>query len=227
MKRFGILNILLVGLIALAGWRLIDVVRREPPLPSPDGGALHPAGGDVPNSPRRQALVPVVESIHKSDLFDVSRKPPELAAGEPTPVQTPAPPPTLKLSGVIFVGNFREAVVIDEAQGRKQLRLREGEEISGYEVVSIERERVALRSGHGEEVQLELLVDTRGPQLKHGPGGRAAPKPTIGKRGRNRSAINDADGKTDIEKRRVAARSRAQRARERLKRLREEAARRK
>ena len=227
MKRFGILNILLVALIALAGWRLVEVVRREPPLPPAEGGALRPAGGDVPNSPRRPPLVPIVQSIRKNDLFDVSRQPPEMATGEPTPAQTPAPPPTLKLAGVIFVGNFREAVVIDEAQGCKQLRLREGEEIAGYKVISIERESVSLRSGHGEEVQLRLLVDTGRPKIKRGPGGLAAPKPTIGKRKRNRAKLDDAAGKTDIEKRRADARKRAQRARERLKRLREEAARRK
>lgn len=227
MKRFGIVNILLVGLILLASWRLVEVVRREPPAVPAESGGARGSAFDVPNPARRPAIQPIVREIRVNDLFDVSRQPPEAGAGAPTPVHTPAPPPTLKLSGVIFVGDFREAVVIDEAQGRKQLRLREGEEISGYEVTSIERERVALRSGHGEEVQLQLLVDTSRRGVRQGPGGAATPKPTVRTRRPDEDKVRSADAQSDIEKRRADARKRAQRARERLKRLREEAARRK
>ena len=229
MKRFGIVNILLVALILLAGWRLFDVLRLEAPaIPADPAGARSPAF-DVPGPVRRPPVKRLVKGIRTNDLFDVSRQPPEVKTDEPEPEQTPAPPPTLKLSGVIFVGDFREAVVIDEAQGRKQLRLREGEEISGYEVVSIARDRVALRSGQGEEVQLQLLVDTSRRNVRQGPGGAATPRPKVKTRnkGADQDKVRSADAQSDIEKRRADARKRAQRARERLKRLREEAAKRK
>ena len=220
MKQFRILNVLLVVLILLAGWRLVDVIGRgAPPVPA-DPAARRVTAPAVPAPPRRLRVIPAVKEIRSKDLFDVSRQPVEAAAAAPTPSETPAPPPTLKLTGVIFVGTFREAVVIDETQGNKQLRLREGEDISGYRVSSIERDRVSLASGAGEVVQLQLLVATGGPQVKAGPGGKATPKPKMAKGKRK----NDKADKSDIQKRRADARKRAQRARERLKRLREEAA---
>jgi type II secretory pathway component PulC len=221
MRQFRILNVLLGILILLAGWRLADVVQRAAPDVPADpsaGRVLTPA---VPAPPRRLRVLPAVKEIRSKDLFDVSRQPIEAAGAQPTPSQTPAPPPTLKLTGVIFVGTFREAVVIDETQGNKQLRLREGEDISGYKVSSIERDRVALTGGSGEEVQLQLLVSTGASGVKAGPGGKATPKPKKPKAGK---IGKDQGDKSDIQKRRADARKRAQRARERLKRLREEAA---
>ena len=99
--------------------------------------------------------------------------------------------------------------------------MREGEDISGYKVSSIERDRVALTGGSGEEVQLQLLVSTGTSGVKAGPGGKATPKPKKPKAGK---IGKDQGDKSDIQKRRADARKRAQRARERLKRLREEAA---
>ena len=221
MKQFRILNVLLGILILLAGWRLADVLQRAAPDVPADpsaGRVLTPA---VPAPPRRLRGLPAVKEIRSKDLFDVSRQPIEAAGAQPTPSQTPAPPPTLKLTGVIFVGTFREAVVIDETQGNKQLRLREGEDISGYKVSAIERDRVALTGGSGEEVQLQLLVSTGASGVKAGPGGKATPKPRKPKAGK---ISKDTGDKSDIQKRRADARKRAQRARERLKRLREEAA---
>lgn len=221
MKQFRFLNVVLGILILLAAWRFADVVRRGPPPVPADPAAGRIVTAAVPAQPRRLRVLPAVKEIRSKDLFDVSRQPIEAAAAQPTPSETPAPPPTLKLTGVIFVGTFREAVVIDETQGKKQIRLREGEDISGYRVSSIERDRVALTGGSGEEVQLQLLVATGSSAVKTGPGGKAPPKKAIKKGGRGKQGKED---KSDIQKRRSDARKRAQRARERLKRLREEAA---
>jgi len=216
VKRFRVLNLILIALIGLAAWRTVDVWRRTPPQ-VPDRGDSPAPSIDQSGAPaRRPALPQLVSAITDKDLFDASRQAPS-AASAPTPEQTPQPPPTLKLSGVIFVGPHREAVFIDINQNNKQIRMREGEEISGYKVAKIGTQQVSLVSGTGDEVKLDLLIETaRGPAPRAaGPAGMATPQPRAGGFGPPGSA-------GDLQ--RNDARARAQRARERLKNLRAEAA---
>ena len=100
-----------------------------------------------------------MNAIAQQDLFDASRKEGD-NQDTPAPEATPPPPPTLKLAGVLFIGLEPEAVLMDSAQGNKQIRLRVGEEISGYKVDRISTETIALVAGTGEEVVLSLLIDT-------------------------------------------------------------------
>lgn len=242
MKRFRLLNVLLLALIALAGWRTVDVWRRQAPV-GDAGGEARPLDS-LPPVPRRPSIPQVVNVIAQQDLFDASRKEGD-SEDTPTPEATPPPPPTLKLSGVLFVGLEPEAVLTDSAQGNKQIRLRVGEEISGYKVDRISTETIALVSGTGEEVVLPLLIDTtkRG-QGAFGPGGRPTPQAArnpqrasgqraAAQRGqvqrgqqkqRGGSFAPNQTAQSEAERRREDARRRAERARERLKRLRAEAA---
>lgn len=231
MKRFRILNIILIALIGLAIWRTVDVWQRTPPqiADHEDTPAVQPA--DPAAQPaRRPALPQLVTTITGKDLFDVTREAPSAASG-PAPEQTPQPPPTLKLAGVVFVGPHHEAVFIDISQNNKQIRMREGEEISGYKVAKIETQTVSLVSGSGDEVKLDLLLDTaKAPGKVAGPGGMATPQPRAGRAqpGQVAGAANGPGGfgppGSAGAMQRNDARDRAQRARERLKRLREEAA---
>ncbi|HZR83317.1 MAG TPA: hypothetical protein VFD92_19640 [Candidatus Binatia bacterium] len=239
MKRFGILNIVLVALIALAAWRTIGVWRRDVPdrPPAPDSGP-RPAT-DLPPAPRTPPIPQLVSVIADKDLFDQSRKAAEEAA--PAPVATPAPPPpTLKLAGVIVVGTEREALLIDTAQANKQFHMREGEEISGYKVGRIGTEQISLIGPGGEETTVQMIIDKAAAKKGFGPGGKpsaaaaapggggplrpqgpppGAPQPMAPAQQRAAAgAIAPADPSLD-------ARQRAESARERLKRLRAEAAR--
>ncbi len=247
MKRFRFLNVILLALIALAGWRTVDVWRRQAPVVDA-GGDARPVEG-MPPVGRKPAVPQVVNEIAQQDLFDASRKEGE-SEDTPTPEATPPPPPTLKLSGVLFVGLEPEAVLTDSAQGNKQIRLRVGEEISGYTVDRISAETISLVTGTGDEVVLSLLIDTtKRAKGSYGPGGRPTPKAAgaqraSGQRARRGGAVQAAqpgqaatatrqqpgsfapnqDAKSEAERRREDARRRAERARERLKRLRAEAA---
>lgn len=228
MKRFRVLNLILIALIALAVWRTIDVWRRTPPQVAPANDAPPPVLDTVAQPARRPALPQLVSTITEKDLFDVSRQAPSVAAG-PAPEQTPQPPPTLKLSGVIFVGPHREAVFVDINQNNKQIRMREGEEISGYKVARISSSQVSLVSGTGDEVTLDLLIDTaRGGGKAVGPGGLTTPQPRGNRQAQPGQVANAPGGfgppGSAGAMQRNDARDRAQRARERLKRLREEAA---
>jgi hypothetical protein len=216
VKRFRILNLVLIALIALAAWRTVDVWRRTPPQVPARSDAPAPVIDQVAPPARRPPVPQLVAAITDKDLFDVSRQAPSAASG-PTPEQTPAPPPTLKLSGVIFVGSHREAVLIDINQNNKQIRMREGEEIGGYKVAKIGTQQVSLVSSSGDEVTLDLLIETaKRPGVRAaGPAGLATPQPRAGGFGPPGSAG---------ESQRNDARARAQRARERLKNLRAEAA---
>lgn len=230
MKRFRVLNVILIALIALAAWRTVDVWRRTPPqIPDRADAPGAPADTSGP-PPRRPALPQLVSSITDKDLFDVSRQAPSAAAG-PAPEQTPQPPPTLKLSGVIFVGPVREAVFIDINQNNKQIRMREGEEISGYKVARIDASQVSLVNPTGDEVKLDLLIESgKAPGGKAiGPGGMMTPQPRAGRQPAAGQVAGAAPGGfgppgSAGAMQRNDARDRAQRARERLKRLRDEAA---
>jgi hypothetical protein len=221
VKRFRILNLVLIGLIGLATWRTIEVWRRVPPEVAEQGeNPSQPL--DTGGAPaKRPALPQLVTNITEKDLFDVSRQAPSVASG-PVPEQTPAPPPTLKLAGVIFVGSQHEAVFVDVSQNNKQIRMREGEEIGGYKVAKISTQQVSLVSGTGDEVKLDLLLETgKGPGPKPaGPGG-VAPLPPGQTAATPPGGFGPPGGAAAMQ--RNDARDRAQRARERLKRLREEA----
>jgi hypothetical protein len=232
VKRFRVLNVILVALIALAIWRTVDVWRRTPPEIPDHADAPAAAPDPAPAPARRPALPQLVTAITDKDLFDISRQAPSVAPG-PAPEQTPQPPPTLKLSGVIAVGEYREAVFIDTNQNNKQIRMREGEEISGYRITEIKPLQVSLVNGTGDNVTLDLVLDTSKapPGKAAGPAG-VAPPPRPGVRppakqvaGANApGGFGPPGGAAAGAMQRNDARDRAQRARDRLKRLRDEAA---
>jgi len=110
--------------------------------------------------------------------------------------------------------------------------MREGEEISGYKIAKIGEQQVSLVSGTGDEVKLELLIDTSKSAGGRavGPGGLMTPAPRVGRQPGQRqvAGANPPGGfgppGSAAALQRNDARARAQRARDRLKRLREEAA---
>lgn len=231
MKRFRVINVILIALIALAIWRTVDVWRRTPPDIPDHADAPGPAPDTVAAPARRPSMPQLVATITDKDLFDVSRQAPSAGSSGPSPEATPPPPPTLKLSGVVSVGDYREAVFVDTNQNNKQIRMREGEEINGYKVTEIKPLQVSLVNGAGDNVKIDLLIDTsKNPGAKAtGPAGLVPPPPRPGVRPPARVAGANVPGGFGPPgaagaMQRNDARDRAQRARDRLKRLREEAA---
>jgi len=177
MKRTRVVNIVLLLLIGVVLWRTVEVWRRGVPdaQARPDTGGH--AGDSLPPTGRKPSIPQLIAVIADKDLFDASRKAPEAVA--PSAEKTPAPPPTLKLAGVMVVGDEREAVLTDTAQNNKQIRMRVGEDISGYRVSKITSDEVSMVSGSGEEVTLLLEIDKTKASAKKGfgPGGKPAAKP--------------------------------------------------
>ena len=242
MKRFGLINAVLLALIALATWRTVEVWRRSPPERDlPAEAPARPGGDGLPAPPRKPLLPQLVATIADKDLFDASRKAAEAEA--PTTAPTPAPPPpTLKLAGVIVVGVQREVLLLDSTQSNKKLRMREGEEVSGFTIGRILPEQVSLIGTAGEEIVLPLEIEKgQGPKKGgFGPGGKPTPQTATGKPGGPLQAKGPAPGAPQpidpqLGRKRAggavmpnnagAAAAQAQSAKERLRRLRAEAAR--
>jgi hypothetical protein len=177
MKRMRVVNVVLLLLIAVVVWKTVEVWRRGVPDAQARADAGRGTGDSLPPAARKPALPQMVALIAEKDLFDVSRKAPEAVA--PTAEKTPVPPPTLKLAGVLVVGDEREAVLTDTAQNNKQIRMRVGEDISGYRVSKITTDEVSMVSSSGEEVTLQLEIDKTKASAKKGfgPGGKPPVKP--------------------------------------------------
>jgi hypothetical protein len=96
------------------------------------------------------------EVITDKDLFTPSRS---RAPKENAPVVTVPPPSHLKLVGVLRTAEREEAFFSDATQGGKVIRVRKGESIGSYRLVSIAPLQATLSMGQdGDEVSLPLLV---------------------------------------------------------------------
>jgi hypothetical protein len=154
MRR--LLNVILGLLTLFLGWRLYAVWTEVEPTAVGAPRDAAPQGLDLPSTTRTPAPADLATAIASRDLFDPSRRPPSEA---PAAEAAPAPPPTVTLVGVLAVGDEREALIVDAAQGSKLLHVREEDDVSGYRVSRISPTEVILTSPAGEEVPLPLTLD--------------------------------------------------------------------
>lgn len=157
VRRF--LHFLLLLVVFLLLWRIVEAWRR--PLedyrtvtrPGPtEEKPLPPAKVNSPQIGQRFANI-----IADKDLFVPSRS---RAQTEAAPVATIPPPSHLKLVGVLLANGKEEAFFSDATQGGKVVRLRKGESLGSYKLVSLTPLQATLTMGQeeGEEVSLPLLV---------------------------------------------------------------------
>ena len=191
MGRWAILNAILGLIVILLVVQLVRTWTRSlPPVPVAARGSATDAGdsarGERSKRSKRTGAerdVPpavMVATIVNKDLFDPSRQKatstPEASVVAP---KETGPPPNLSLVGVRMIGRDREAFLIDTGQGNEQQRLREGDEIGGFTLKTIEARRVTLGNAGGEVINLTLTVES-GSGGAGGPGvvpraGRVAP----------------------------------------------------
>jgi hypothetical protein len=138
------------------------------------------AGDLLPPSVQLPPLAALTETVHRP-LFSPDRRPPE-----PTPPTRPAVattaggPPTLNLSAVVLTDGDRVALVEDVGRGQLR-RLREGEEIAGWWVESVESEAVVLARGQARH-RIALRRYQAAPPPGLGGAGRPPPAPPRGDR---------------------------------------------
>jgi hypothetical protein len=107
-------------------------------------------------TPTLQAGKRYAEIIADKDLFTPSRS---RAQKESAPVVTIPPPSHLRLVGVLRAIDREEAFFADSTQGGKVVRVKKGESIGSYRLVSIAPLQATLSMGQdGDEVSLPLLV---------------------------------------------------------------------
>jgi len=176
-RLLDIVSIVLVVLAVAVGWKIVQVVRVEPPVfgDVPQLAALEPLpAAPQPETPRGAAL----DSIVEGNLFETER-----GANQPTDDATvdsdepPLPPPTnVVLNGVFFqMGGRPMAIMTDTNSGNRQLTLQKGDNLGEYQVGDISRQRVVLLGRMGQEFSLELDVKKGGAAAAPGPAGRPVP----------------------------------------------------
>jgi hypothetical protein len=131
-----------VALIVIFGVRVLT------PLVSTHIASVHEASVS-PSPPQVSAVVPVETSVVKAP--ESSAPEPEQVSADPAPapnVVLPPPEPELPklvLQGITSEGRLFEAMIND-------MTVREGDEIEGARVISIEQRRVQLKFGEHEIV---------------------------------------------------------------------------
>jgi hypothetical protein len=157
IRRF--LHFLLFLIVFFLLWRIVETWRR--PLEGRLTAARQGPTEEKPLSPSKATSPQIGKRfagiIADKDLFVPSRS---RAQTEATPVATVPPPSHLKLVGVLLTRGKEEAFFADSTQGGKVVRLRKGESLGSYKLVSVAPLQATLTMGQeeGEEVSLPLLV---------------------------------------------------------------------
>jgi hypothetical protein len=150
-----------LGFVALLLlWQIGMTWRRPLPLQLPQPATAQ--SQDLqPRSPTRatpDSLAPQVQLIAAKNLFDPNRGRVEVTAPTEAPSEVP-PPSHLKLVGVVVSRGRTEAMFTDATQGGKAVRVKQGDTLGVYQLVSVTPTAVKLGLGTGGgEVTLALAI---------------------------------------------------------------------
>lgn len=157
-------------LIASLGLGVLAYAELTWPVAAPEetSAAAAPHAAQAPRDAiaSRFSLPPLqsFSGILERPLFSQSRRPPPQGADDTT-----GPWSSFVLAGVIISGDSREALVL---HGKPQtvVHLREGQDVEGWTVTSIQPDRIVIRSGASEH-ELKLLDRTTSEQHPLAPSG--------------------------------------------------------
>jgi len=175
-----------LGLCLWLVMRIINTAGVEVPVAPPLGSSASVLQLDAP--PSRGKVAPAVaKDIIAANLFDPDRGAVEAAAGgvegEIEVDEPPLPEPTsIKLSGVMMLGDAPVAILTDAAAGNKARSLRTGDMIGDYEVVDISDNSVSLGGGGDAVFNVGLSVQPGKPGAKApnaAPQARPVPRPGV------------------------------------------------
>jgi len=161
-----------LGVVALLLlWQIGATWRRPlpPPLAPPATSHGQNPQTRLPTRATPDSLAPQVQLIATKNLFDPNRGRVEVAA--PTEEKQEVPPPShLKLVGVVVSRSRTEAMFTDATQGGKAIRVKQGDTLGAYQLVSVTPTAVKLGLGAGGgEVTLALAIlesaQVQAPQL--------------------------------------------------------------
>src|SRR5918992_4150302 len=128
-----------LGFVALLLlWQIGVTWRRPLPLQLPQPATAQ-SQGPQPRPPTRvtpDSLAPQVQLIATKNLFDPNRGRVEVTAPTEAPSEVP-PPSHLKLVGVVVSRGRTEAMFTDATQGGKAVRVKQGDTLGAYHLVSV------------------------------------------------------------------------------------------
>lgn len=110
-----------------------------------------PAGGEViVDNPVELQPLQQLSATRDKPLFSVARRPPAkpvapVARQEPPP--PPPPPPSVVVLGIVSENGDGHAAIRAASKGDKVLRVRTGDDVSGWKVERIEPRRLVLKQG--------------------------------------------------------------------------------
>jgi hypothetical protein len=146
-----------LGVMILAGLQMHPTAAgEEPQAGEPQAGEPKPAAAPpaVGQAPAQTEIDALIATIQERPLFTPGRRPPAPPLEEkvePSPVVRTPPELRGRLAGVTLgLDDGRRAVFA--RQGEKPTVVKEGDEIDGWTVSSIEASRVVLKSSFGEKI---------------------------------------------------------------------------
>lgn len=157
---------LLAGLGLVLSWLVFELYRESPDPAIGEAGG--PAAAVEPLPPEPSFSMPPIEEFAESverPIFLATRRP---RAG-PAPEEAPPAPTTLRfvLEGVVITSAKRWALLRPEGGG-DIIRLAEGGQVGGWQVIAIHPDKISLRRDEVETV-LELIFKLAPPAVKKPP----------------------------------------------------------
>jgi general secretion pathway protein N len=144
---------------AVAGWSLMTDLRGMSQADLPISAPAQPDGdaGGTPELEIELAIDPPpidqFSEILDRPLFASSRRPPD----RPAAAIEPAQPLTVVITGILITPAHRMALISPD-KGQKARRIREGDTVQGWTVVSIEPRRVTFQRA-GAERSLQPRIE--------------------------------------------------------------------
>ncbi len=157
---------LLAGLGLVLSWLVFELYRESPDPAIDEAGG--PAAAVEPLPPEPSFSMPPIEDFAESlerPIFLATRRP---RAG-PGPEEAPPAPTALSfvLEGVVITSAKRWAL-LRPAGGGDIIRLAEGGQVGGWQVIAIHPDKISLRRDEVETV-LELIFKLAPPAVKKPP----------------------------------------------------------
>lgn len=201
------LALLQLFLIVALGYRLVDVWTT--PLPEFSEIPELPALVSLPPPrPATKISKAITDGVVEHDLFDDERGQGQDDSLDGIQIdEAPIPPPsTVKLMGVMLLGEEPIGILLDTNVQPEQQSVRKGEMFGEYEVGDISASGLLLLGGGGQQFQVPLRIDATGAVAAPVAAAAAAGRPAPAARG---NAARPANQRND------AAAQKAQSARER------------
>lgn len=159
---------LLAGLGLVLGWLVFELYRESPDPAIGEAGAGGPAAAVEPLPPQPSFSMPPIEDFAETierPIFSSTRRAragpgPQVAASAPTSL-------SFVLEGVVITSGERWALLRPQGGG-DIIRLTEGGQVGGWEVIAIQPDKVSLRRDEVETV-LELIFKRAPPPVKKAP----------------------------------------------------------